>query len=166
MNVLDRLSALLKGLAPSQEAASGYSPEDPRVASAALMFHVIDADGIRREDEKARLNEVLSDAYGIDGAELRKLIEAGEQAEQQAIDLYAFTRVLKRALDHGQRCEFIEVMWEMVYADGERHELEDNIVWRVAELIGVDRKDRIALRQRVAARAERGDIELEGEDGA
>jgi uncharacterized tellurite resistance protein B-like protein len=39
-------------------------------------------------------------------------------------------------------------MWDVVYADGELHKLEDNIVWRVAELIGVDRRDRVAARQR------------------
>jgi uncharacterized tellurite resistance protein B-like protein len=44
--------------------------------------------------------------------------------------------------------EFVGVMWDVVYADGELHELEDNIVWRVAELIGVDRRDRVAARQR------------------
>jgi uncharacterized tellurite resistance protein B-like protein len=40
-------------------------------------------------------------------------------------------------------------MWEIVYADGELHELEDNVVWRVAELIGVDSRERIALRHLV-----------------
>ena len=40
----------------------------------------------------------------------------------------------------------------MVYADGELHELEDNVVWRIAELIHVERNDRIALRQRVETR--------------
>ena len=43
------------------------------------------------------------------------------------------------------------MMWDVVYADGELHELEDNTLWRVAELIGVDRRDRIAMRQEAAA---------------
>ena len=42
-------------------------------------------------------------------------------------------------------------MWEIVYADGELHELEDNVVWRVAELIGVDRRDRVEARRASAA---------------
>jgi uncharacterized tellurite resistance protein B-like protein len=40
-------------------------------------------------------------------------------------------------------------MWQIVYADGELHELEDNIVWRVAELIGIEQRERILLRQQV-----------------
>ena len=76
------------------------------------------------------------------------MLAAGEQADREAVDLYAFTSVLKRHLDEEARVEFIGLMWEVVYADGELHELEDNTVWRVAELIGVDRRDRIAARQR------------------
>ena len=51
-----------------------------------------------------------------------------------------------------QEAELIEILWEIVYADGERSELEDNIVWRVAELLGVPRRVRIMKRQEVVAR--------------
>jgi uncharacterized tellurite resistance protein B-like protein len=44
------------------------------------------------------------------------------------------------------------MMWEIVYADGERTEFEDNIVWRVADLLGISSRERIELRQHVAAR--------------
>ena len=56
--------------------------------------------------------------------------------------------MLRRHLDATARVEFIGLMWDVVYSDGELHELEDNTVWRVAELIGVERQDRIAARQR------------------
>jgi hypothetical protein len=49
---------------------------------------------------------------------------------------------------------FIEVLWEMVYADGDVGEIEDNIMWRIAELIGVDQQQRIGLKLRVAERAQ------------
>ena len=39
----------------------------------------------------------------------------------------------------------------MVYADGERHEMEDSVVWRIAELLGVDASVRNAIRRRVVA---------------
>jgi len=42
-------------------------------------------------------------------------------------------------------------MWEVVFSDGELHELEDNLVWRVAELIGVDTRTRVSMRQSVQA---------------
>lgn len=117
------------------------------------MVHVMDADGVRQNIELERLRGAMTAAYGVSGAELDALLAAGEKADQEAIDLFAFTSVLKRHLDEKGRVELIGLLWDVVYADGERHELEDNIVWRVAELIGVDGRTRLAARQRARERA-------------
>ena len=117
--------------------------DDPRLAAAALMVHVMDADGVRLDEERAKLREALTRAYGLSGAELDRFILRAEEEAHEAVDLYAFTSILKRHLDERARIEFIGIMWEIVFADGEMNELEDNIVWRVAELIGVDRRDRM-----------------------
>jgi Tellurite resistance protein TerB len=42
------------------------------------------------------------------------------------------------------------MMWEVVYADGRVNELEDNIIWRVADLLGVTTRQRVQLRQQIA----------------
>src|SRR5690606_32786509 len=114
-----------------------------------LLFHVMDADGQRSEEERQRLKDGLSAAYGVTGVELDALMRAGEEADREAVDLYAFTSVLKRELDEEARAEFIRLMWEVVFADGEMHELEDNMVWRVAELLGVSSRVRVLLRKDV-----------------
>jgi hypothetical protein len=41
------------------------------------------------------------------------------------------------------------MMWEIVYADGRRDELEDNLLWRAADLLGVSPRERIELRRRI-----------------
>ncbi|KQZ14944.1 MULTISPECIES: TerB family tellurite resistance protein [unclassified Mesorhizobium] len=125
--------------------------DELQVAAAALLYHVMNADGVRQDAEWERFKHVLSQAYGVTGNALEALAAAGEKADNEAIDLYAFTSVLKRHLDMDARRVFIGLMWEVVYADGDLHELEDNIVWRVAELIGVERADRIEARRRASA---------------
>ena len=47
------------------------------------------------------------------------------------------------------RERIVEMMWQLVYADGSVHEFEDNVVWRVAELLGVSSQVRIRLKQAV-----------------
>ena len=151
--MIERLLSFLKEL-PGAHSGALVSKDDPKVAAAALMIHVMDADGVRQASEVSRLKQMLSEHYGVKGETLEALFRAGEQADQEAIDLYAFTSVLKRHLDDEAKAEFIGIMWEIVYADGELHELEDNTVWRVAELIGVDRHERIASRQRAQGHAQ------------
>jgi hypothetical protein len=44
----------------------------------------------------------------------------------------------------------VEMMWQMVYADHQVTEFEENLLWRAADLLGVSSRDRIELRRRVA----------------
>ena len=55
-----------------------------------------------------------------------------------------------RSLDEDGRRKIVEMMWELVYVDGNVSEFEDNVVWRAADLLGVSSRDRIDLKHRVA----------------
>jgi uncharacterized tellurite resistance protein B-like protein len=148
--MLERFLSYLRDL-PGGARGQADRDDDPRIAAAALLYHVMNADGMRQDSEWERLEASLGEAYAISGSELQALVKAGARAEGEAIDLYAFTSVLKRHLDYDARKAFIGLMWEIVYADGELHELEDNTVWRVAELIGVESRDRVEARRKAAA---------------
>ena len=149
--MIDRLLAFLKELPGGAVADS--NPDDPRIAVAALMVHLMDADGLRLDAEADSLRGALTSLFGVTDGDLESLVEAGEKADSEAVDLYAFTSVIKRRLDQEARAELVGILWDVVYADGERHELEDNLVWRIAELIGVESRERIELRRRAARAA-------------
>ena len=134
-----------------------FTGNDTQIAEAALMFHVIAADGIVTDEERATLSARVSDQFGLSPRQTTQLIEAARQADAEAIDLYSFTRTLKRELDYDARLGLIENLWQMVFADGVVHELEDNIVWRVAELLDVSSRDRMELKRRVRGKSDEGD---------
>jgi uncharacterized tellurite resistance protein B-like protein len=56
-----------------------------------------------------------------------------------------------RSVNEEGRLRIVEMMWELVYADGQVSEFEDNVVWRAADLLGVSSRDRIDLKHRVAS---------------
>ena len=92
---------------------------------------------------------MIKQGFALDDAATEELIAKATAAEQEAVDLYHFTHSLNRALNEGGRARIIEMMWQIVYADGRRDELEDNLLWRAADLLGVSPQERIALRRRV-----------------
>lgn len=147
--MLERLHKLFKSLTGNARGNAKLTRDDPRVAAAALFFHVVDADGQVSDEERAKLRDAIASAYKLKGGELDAVLKAGERADDEAVDLYAFTSVLKRAFDSEQRVAFVELLWEVVLADGERHELEENVVWRISELLGVSARQRVWARQRV-----------------
>lgn len=153
--MFDRFLAFLKDL--PHERRDGPDRDDPRVAAAALLFHVMDADGVREAGELERLRSLFSETYDVEGAELDRILEAAERADEEAVDLYAFTSIVNRDLEHPARVELVGIMWDLVFADGMLHELEDNVVWRVAELLHVERDERISLRRRARDHARADD---------
>lgn len=149
--MLDRLKSFF-GALPASRQESGARADAPHVAAAALMLSVIEADGLRGAAERARLREALGLAYGLSGEALDAVTAGGEAALREAVDLSAHASVLAAALDEAGRADFVGLLWEVVHADGELHELEDNTVWRIAELIGVSRHERAMQRRQVRDR--------------
>ena len=154
--MFDRLAKFLQGLAGDEEKPE-FTRDDPRVAATALFFHVIDADGVIEASERDKIAQLVRKSYSLDERQLAELLDVGEQAEDESIDFYAFTSVLKRSLDAEQRVQFIELLWELVYADGVKHELEESVVGRVAELLGVSDRDRVIMRQQAEKKTDTED---------
>ncbi len=128
-----------------------FSPDDSRVASAALLIHAATVDGNFGDAERTNLQTLVKTRFDLDDDAAEKLIARAAQAEQEAVDFYRFTSLLMRKLDEDGRLRFIEMMWQMVYADGRVTEFEENLIWRVADLLGISSRQRILLRERVAA---------------
>jgi uncharacterized tellurite resistance protein B-like protein len=129
---------------------SQFGEDDYRLAAAALLVHAAAIDGEVTAAERDKLYAVIKQRFNLDDAAARELIEKATAAEHEAVDLYHFTHLLNRSLDEEGRAKVIEMMWEIVYADGSRDELEDNLLWRASDLLGVSPRERIELRQRIA----------------
>ena len=121
-----------------------------RLAATALLIHVISLDGEPSEVEKRKLHGLIESSFGLDPGTADRLIASAMLVEGEAVDLYHFTSVIMRSVDEAGRLRIVEMMWELVYADGEVNEFEDNVVWRAADLLGVSSRDRIELKHRVA----------------
>lgn len=131
------------------EGAAAPSADEVQVAAGALMLYAMKVDGTDQPEEATRVRSVLQDRFALDEDELNVLLSEAAAAEDEAVDLYRFTKVLTANLDQPARQQIIRMMWDVVVADGTIHEFEANLVWRVAELIGVSTQDRIRLRQEV-----------------
>ncbi|MCI0736089.1 MAG: TerB family tellurite resistance protein [Beijerinckiaceae bacterium] len=139
----------------SEASSRGFSESDYRLAAAALLVHVANVDGTTAMAERRRLQRIIEERFGLDAAVAAQLTEAAEQSDREAVDFYRFTSVLKRALDDSGRLKIVEMLWEIAFADGTIHEFEENTIWRIAELLGISSRDRVMLRQRIAAQSPR-----------
>ena len=121
---------------------------DPKLSVAALLVHLAAVDGQMTDAERQVIKGALMDQYELDEASVSRLIKEAALRDAEAVDLYKFTSTLA-ALELDERIEIIRMMWTVVFADQSNHEMEDNMVWRVAELIGVSSRDRTILRRQI-----------------
>lgn len=149
--MFERLQQFLASLSGGDSKPT-FAADDPRVAVMALCIQVMEADGKVLDIEKKALRDHFKELYSVDEKELEALVDAGADAESEAIDFFRFTSELKRQLSEEQRIGLIGLLWEIVYADGERSEMEDHAIWRIADLLGVSGRERIMKRQEVAER--------------
>jgi uncharacterized tellurite resistance protein B-like protein len=148
--MLASLKNLIAELTGSNARPELFADNDYRVASAALLVHAATIDGGMSETEREKLHSVLKHRFDLDDAATRELIDEATAAESDAVDLYTFTSSINRSLDEEGRRRIVEMLWEIIYADGRLNEFEDNLVWRAADLLHVTSRDRLEIRRRVA----------------
>ena len=147
--MLKEIKSFFADLTGGKEAAH-FDDSDYRVAAAALLVHVATLEKELSESGRARLQALLKTRFELTDELTEELIDAAVAADHEAVDFYHFTSLLNRTLNEEGRQRIVEMMWEMVYADGRVTEFEDNVMWRVSDLLGVSTRDRIALHQEVA----------------
>lgn len=142
----DSISGLVGDLGPQK-----FEAKDCRLATAALLTRVATVDNEMSESRREKLYAVLKSYFGLDDPTTAQLIRDAAAADRSAIDLYHYIRRVNDVLDSEGRQRIVKMMWQVIYVDERVSEFESNIIWRAADLLGVSSRQRIELRQQVAA---------------
>lgn len=155
--MLDGLRQFIAEIVSPDAEQRVFDETDYRLAATALLIHIVSLDGAPTAVERRKLHSLIETSFKLDAGTADQLIASATRAESDAVDLYRFTSVIMREVDEAGRRRIVEMMWEMVFADGKVTEFEDNVLWRAADLLGISGRDRIelkhAVQERQAARA-------------
>jgi uncharacterized tellurite resistance protein B-like protein len=144
--MLEKLLAALRG-----EVGQDQDPvEAGRVAIAAVLVEAARSDGGYLERERAMIDRVLGERFGLGSQAAAELRQRGEEAQAEAVDLVRFTRAIKDAVPHEDRVAVIEAVWRVIYADGALGADEDSLVRRLCGLLYVPDVDAGIARHRVS----------------
>jgi uncharacterized tellurite resistance protein B-like protein len=151
--MFDSIVEFISDLTKETKHPSRFEDNDYQLAATALLIHAASIDGGITAVERDKLHSLIKQRFRLDDDAAAELEGKAAEAEHDAIDLYSFTSLLNRTMDQAGRQRLVEMMWEIVYADGRVSEFEDNLLWRAADLLQVSSDERIALRRCVAAAA-------------
>lgn len=122
------------------------------LAAAALLVEAARMDGRVEAVERRRIVEVLAHYFHLPGEQAQSLLDQAIPVAERSVQLAGFARTLKDGMDSEARVGLIEMLWEVVYADGRVDDYEANLVRRLAGLLHVPDQDAGAARKRVKAR--------------
>ncbi|MDR3440246.1 TerB family tellurite resistance protein [Telmatospirillum sp.] len=126
--------------------------DDARLAAAALLVEAALVDGNVDGAEGQRILSLLQERFAMSENDATTLLNRARALQEQSNQIYPFTKVIVEQFDAGRRIETIEMLWEVVYADGQLHDYEASLVRRVAGLLYVSDQESGAARQRATAR--------------
>jgi uncharacterized tellurite resistance protein B-like protein len=105
-----------------------------------LLIHAAKLDENYSQDEKITINKCLVELGFGEKDEIEKLIDRCEVLEKESNQILHLTQEIKK-LKYADRLKIIEVLVQVVYADGKMDEFEDNLIRRVCGLVYVENAD-------------------------
>ena len=107
---------------------------------ATLLIHAARLDENYSQNEKLTINKCLVQLGFGENNKVEKLIDRCETLEKESNQILHLTQEIKK-LKYTDRLKIIEVLVEVVYADGKMDEFEDNLIRRVCGLVYVENAD-------------------------
>ena len=106
-----------------------------KIATATLLLEVINADFEVQQSEMDKLQDLLSSQFKLGAEELDQLLAEAKLEADHMVSLQHITRQLNEQFDQAEKTRVIEMMWEMVFADGNLDHYEEHLIRQVAELL-------------------------------
>lgn len=122
----------------SQTSADQTADADEHLAAMALLVHVALADGVLDSAEKDRLINIVRSRYAASRDDAEALIERAITFDAQTRDLSSIVELLGHEDAGAERSHLLALAWSVASADGDMHEFEEALVWRLGKLLGLD----------------------------
>jgi len=106
-----------------------------QIATATLLLEVIDADFEVQQSEMDKLQDLLGSQFQLGPEELAQLLAEAKLESDHMVSLQHITRQLNEQFSEQEKTRVIEMMWEMVFADGNLDRYEEHLIRQVAELL-------------------------------
>ncbi len=131
-------SILSKIFQSSEPQSSNFDQEHAlRVATATLLVEVSRADFVEQQSELDRMRRLMAQQFCLNQTELDELMNQAREGADKLVSIQHITRLLNQNFDAPMKLRVIEMMWQVIYADGIKDHYEEHLIRQVCELLYV-----------------------------
>ncbi len=146
------LTLIKKMLGPiSAPADAEDRSERVQVAACALLLEMAHTDEEFHAVEKTLIRDLLQHRFALSEAATSELIELGQGAREESLDLYHFAREINANFSIEEKLELIESLWRIVYADGLLDTYEEYLMRQLTKLLRISHRQMIEAKLKVLA---------------
>ena len=132
------------------------SEHDVRVAVCALLLDMAHIDEAFTKVEMDRIVKLLEERFGMNHEHVDGLLAESERALKQSIDYWQFTNLINANYSTAEKIAIIEMLWQIIYADGQLDHQENYLVHKLAELLRLSHNQLIDAKLKVKKAKEAG----------
>ena len=122
---------------------------DVKLATTCLLTKVAFADEYLDPKEERIIREILADFFSIETEEINKLFKDSNQLLEKSTDIFSFGQLLNQKFTKEDKIDLIGCIFEVAFADGELHHLENQTIKKIAHILNIEHKDLITVKMEI-----------------
>ena len=122
-----------------------YTPEI--ISSTCLLLSIAQSDDNLEKNEIDSIKEIISDFFNINLTKMDEIIDISLESLDNSTDLYEFAKELNTTFTYQDKVDFICCTFEVAFADGTLHYLEEFFIKKISNILNVEHKDLIKAKK-------------------
>ena len=115
-----------------------------------LMFEIAISDGNLDENELKIIKERASRVSGED-AKVSTIIKKIIDEAQESVSFYPYVKKINETHNNDEKKDLLKILWELVTADSIVDAYEENLYFKIAELLKIKRATANQIKQQSSA---------------
>ena len=132
--------------AADRSAGTGH---ELQMAVCALFVEMARIDESFSAEEMAAVIDILKDKYGLSAENAAAMIAAAEAELEHSVDYWQFARLINENYSMDEKVAIIEMLWHIVYLDGNLDKHEDYLMHKLAKLLRLHHKQLMDAKKKV-----------------
>lgn len=149
MSIFKKLGKFFAEDSHDDSKSKNQSIDAEKLAAAALMVEVAVQDGDFDDTEREVIESILVNKLKLSKEDALELFSLAVDKQSQSIQILSFTKEIKNHFDDEGRAHIMEMLWGVVFADGEEDAYESNLMRRIAGLLYISDKQSGEIRKKV-----------------
>ena len=102
-----------------------------------LLIEACKVDGIVSHDEINKIKNLLVNKFHFESSRAQKALDFVLENSNEKVEIFSDIKVILDTMDHEERIKVVEMLWEVVLADGNIDDYESNLMRKISSLLHV-----------------------------